>query len=88
MVATYIKKIMRNMNCATLVCFQLGRQFTCLCSVRCLRLSKRLTLIFPETIHVMNIKLCMVVLHTELYLFITLSVILTLFEGHTSVKEF
>ena len=29
-----------------------------------------------------------VVLHFELYLFVTLSVILTLFQGHSSVKQF
>ena len=35
--------------------------------------------IFSDTINVINIKLFMVVLNTELYLFITLSITLTLF---------
>ena len=30
----------------------------------------------------------MMVLHSELYLFITLSVTLTLFQGHSNVKQF
>ena len=34
--------------------------------------------IFSEKINVINVKLCMMVLHIELYLFITLLVILTL----------
>ena len=29
--------------------------------------------IFPETVNVINVNLCMVVLHIKLYLFITLS---------------
>ena len=44
--------------------------------------------IFSDTINVINVKLCMMVLHTELYLFITLSVILTLFQNHSSVKQY
>ena len=44
--------------------------------------------IFSDTINVINVKLCMMVLHTELYLFITLSVTLTLFQGHKDVKQF
>ena len=35
--------------------------------------------IFLDTINVINVKLCMVVLHTELYLFIPLLVTLTIF---------
>ena len=44
--------------------------------------------IFSEKINVINVKLCMKALHIELYLFITLSVSLTLFQGHCSVKQF
>ena len=44
--------------------------------------------IFSDTINIMNVKLCMLVLHAEFYLFITLSVTLTLFQGHSSVKHF
>ena len=44
--------------------------------------------IFLDTINEINVKLCMVVLHIELYLFITLSVNLTLFQGHSGIKQF
>ena len=44
--------------------------------------------IFPDTINVIKVKLCMMVPHIDLYLFITLSVTLTLFEDHSSVKQF
>ena len=40
--------------------------------------------IFSDTINVTNVKLCMMILHIELYLFITLSVTLTLFQGHST----
>ena len=40
-----------------------------------------------DTINVINVKLCMV-LHTELYPFMTLLVTVTLFQGHSSVKQF
>ena len=43
---------------------------------------------FSDTINVINVKLCMVLLHIALYLFITLSVTLTLFQGHSSVIQF
>ena len=39
-------------------------------------------------INVINVKLCMMVLHCEHYLFTKLSVTLTLFQGHSSVKQF
>ena len=42
--------------------------------------------IFSDTITVLNVKLCMVVLLIELYLFIQLSVIWTIFQGHSNVK--
>ena len=44
--------------------------------------------ISSDTIDVINVKLCMMLLHFELYLFIILSVTLTLFQGHSSVKQF
>ena len=43
--------------------------------------------IFSDTINVINVKLCMMVLHVELYLLITLSVTLTSLQGHSSVKQ-
>ena len=77
MVSTYIKKIMHTMNCAKLVCVQ-GRSFTCFGSVKCL----------GHWNFLRDHELCMMVLHIELYLLITLSVTLTLFQGHTSDKQF
>ena len=44
--------------------------------------------IFSDTINVINVKLCMMVLHIELNLFIILLVTLTLFQDHSSVKQF
>ena len=44
--------------------------------------------VFSDTVNVMNIKLCMMVLLTELCLFIPLSMTLTVFQGHSCVKQF
>ena len=44
--------------------------------------------IFSDTIDVINVKLCMMALHIELYLFGTFLVTFTLFQGHSSVKQF
>ena len=44
--------------------------------------------IFSDTINVMNVKLCMVVLLFELCLFIAFSETLTILQGHSSVKQF
>ena len=44
--------------------------------------------IFSDTINIIKVKVCMMVLHIELYLLITLSVTLTLFQGHSNVKQF
>ena len=41
-----------------------------------------------ETITVINVKLCTMVLLTELYLFIPLSETLTIFQGYSYVKQF
>ena len=41
---------------------------------------------FPDTINVINVKLCMVVLHVDLYLFMTLSA-MSLFQGHRRAKQ-
>ena len=44
--------------------------------------------IFSDTMDVVNVKtFCIVVLHIELYLYITLVVTLTLFQCHSSVKQ-
>ena len=44
-------------------------------------------LFHSDTINVINVKHCMIV-QTEFYLFISLPVILTLFQGHSCVKQF
>ena len=44
--------------------------------------------IFSDTISVTNVKLFVMVLLTVFYLFITFSVTLTLFQGHSNVKQF
>ena len=44
--------------------------------------------ISSNTINVINVKLRMTILHIELYLFIPLLVALTVFQGHSSVKQF
>ena len=44
--------------------------------------------IYSHTVNVINVKLCMMVLLLELYLFIPLSVTLTIFQGHSNVKLF
>ena len=43
--------------------------------------------IYSDTINVKNVKLCMMVLLVELYLFIPLSVTLTIFQGHSNVEQ-
>ena len=44
--------------------------------------------VFSGTMNVINIKPCMIVLLTDLSLFISLPVILTIFQYHSSVKQF
>ena len=44
--------------------------------------------IFSDTIYVINVKLCMMVLFIKLYLCIPLSVTFTIFQGHSSVNQF
>ena len=43
---------------------------------------------FSDTIDVKNVKLCIMILLIELYLFIPLSVTLTFLQGYSSVKQF
>ena len=44
--------------------------------------------IYSDTINETNVKLCMMALLIELYRFILLSVTLTIFEGHGSIRQF
>ena len=43
--------------------------------------------IYSDTTKVINVKFCMMVL-IELYLFISLSVTMTIFQGHNHVEQF
>ena len=89
MIATYIKKIMHNINCATLVLcsreivymFWVSQMSGLVRNFNIWIFSDTILCTECETLHDM-------VLHMELYLFITLSVTSTLFKGHSSVKPF
>ena len=43
---------------------------------------------YSDTINAINVKLCMMVLLIKLYLFIPLSVTLTVYQGHSNVEHF
>ena len=80
MIAKYIRKIVYNMICVTAVFIQ-GRNLACF-------VSQVSGLVKNFTIGIYSDKLCMMVLLIELYLFISLSVTMTIFQGHSSVKQF
>ena len=44
--------------------------------------------IYSDTMNMVNVKLCMVALLSELYLFIPHSVTLAIFQSHSSVEQF
>ena len=44
--------------------------------------------IFLDTVDIIFVKFCMMVVLTELYPFMPLSVTLIVFQGHSSVKQF
>ena len=44
--------------------------------------------VYSDTIDVINVKLCIMVLLIELYLFIPFSVDSTIFQGHSNVRQF
>ena len=46
------------------------------------------TKIYSDTTNVIVVKLCMMALLIELYMFIPLSVTMTIFQGHSNVKQF
>ena len=94
MVATYLKKIMHNMMHVTR-CIQ-GRKLS-FSSVECHELVENINIrIYSDTINVINVKLCimvlvklcMMVLFIELYLFIPFSLTLTIIQGHSNVEHF
>ena len=45
------------------------------------------TAIFSDTIYATNVKLCMMVVLNEFYLFVPLSVTLIILQGHSSIKQ-
>ena len=47
-----------------------------------------IVIFFVDSINVISVKFCMMVLFFELYLFIPFSVTLTLFQSHTIVEKF
>ena len=79
-----MKKTMHNLNCYSGV---YSREIIYMFLIRqaCGLVANFNTGIFSDTINVIKVKLCMMVLHTKLYLFITLSVTVTLFHGHSRV---
>ena len=85
MVATYIKTIIHNMIFVTQVCTR-GRYNMFFISQVSGLVENFNIRIFSDTINVVNIKLCIMVLLIELYLFIPLSVTLTIFQGHRNVE--
>ena len=87
MVATYIKKIMHNMVCVTLV-YSRGRIKTFFIGQESGLVENLNIEIDSDTINVINVKLCMTVLLIELFLFIPLSVTLTILQGHSNVEQF
>ena len=76
MVATYIQKNMHSMNCVTGTCSRERIYMFWVCQVSGLVENFNIG-VFSDNINVVNVKLCMMILHTELYLLITLSVTLT-----------
>ena len=44
--------------------------------------------IFSNTVNMINVKLCMMVMLIKLYPFIPLSLSLTIFQGHTNMEQF
>ena len=44
--------------------------------------------IYLDIVNVICVKLCMMVLHIELYLFISLSVTLTIFQDYSNIDHF
>ena len=79
MVAIYMKKITHNMICVNLVCIQ-GRKFNMFFVGQVSGLVKNFNFeIYSDTIILINVKLCITVLLIEPYLFILLSVTLTIF---------
>ena len=90
----------RNLHCPVCIhslLIHVGKKKQVFCKDHCLasqssgwvtkHVEKFNVLIFSDTINVMNVKLCMMVLLTELNLFISPSVTLTIFQDHSGVEQ-
>ena len=80
MVATYIKKIMHNIICVTGVYSRGIINMFFMCQVTGLVRNFNIG-IYSDTTNVINVKLCMMVLLIEFYLFIPLSVTVIIFQS-------
>ena len=85
MVATYIKKLMHTMICDSGVW---SREIINMYFVNQMSgLVRNFNIvIYSDTINVVNVKLCMMVILIELYLFLPLPVTLTIFERDSNVE--
>ena len=85
-VATYIKQIIHNINCAILVRVVKGGNIHV---SQVSGLVETLSLgFFSDTINDVNVKLCTIALYIELYLFVTLSVTLIFFKVTAVLNSF
>ena len=86
MAATYIEKVMHHMICCD--CGVYSREIINIFLVgQVSGLVENFSIgIFSDTIYVINVKVCMMVLLIELYLFIPFSVTLTIFQGYSNVE--
>ena len=86
MVATYIKKIMHNMICVTDLCSRETVNMFLVGQVSGL-VENFYIGIYSDTINVINVKLCLIELLFELYLFIPLPVTFTIFTVPSNVEQ-
>ena len=86
MVATYAKKIVHNMICVT--CVHSVAIINMFFAGQVSGLGKNFNIVMlSDTMNMINVKLCMVVVLIELYPFIPLSVTLIAFQGHSCFKQ-
>ena len=85
MFIAYIKKFVFNMICVIFVSKRDNMFFVSQVS----GLVENFNIgIQPDTINVIKVKLCMMIQFIEFHLFIPLSVMLTIVQGHSRVKHF
>ena len=89
MVATYLKKIMHSVICVHKSDVYSMEIISVFFVDQVSWLVENFNIgIYLDTMNVVNVKLCLMVLLIELYLFISLLVTLTIFQGHCNVKQF